>query len=275
MIQFVGTAPQKRPDRGEYAAFEDTGAKLRRWQWLNVGAPRVNGMMIPGLNRKYLTRWLGAMLGVVMVIACAATSARAEDDEEDDGVDSKLFRGLLQSLGLRGGGPNINYRERSPLVVPPNRDLPPPSSANRTVEQNPAWPNDPSVKKRKDAKAERNAQQQKYGDRVLEAIRPLRPNEMRTAGTTGSVPSRSPGNNRVIDYSAPMKPSELGYKGGLFNSLFNPKEGEYVTFTGEEPRASLIEPPTGYRTPSPTQPYGIGKERWDTGPAKDPLLPTR
>ena len=49
--------------------------------------------------------------------------------------------------------------------------------------------------------------------------------------------------------------------GGLIGS----KE-EYGTFTSEPPRSSLTEPPPGYRTPSPTQPYGVGKEK-GPGPA--------
>ena len=38
----------------------------------------------------------------------------------------------------------INYSERSPLVVPPNRDLPPPVTA--TAPPAPDWPKDPDVK---------------------------------------------------------------------------------------------------------------------------------
>jgi len=36
---------------------------------------------------------------------------------------------------------------------------------------------------------------------------------------------------------------------------------EYGKFTGEPPRADLTDPPAGYRTPSPDQPYGIGPEK--------------
>ena len=53
----------------------------------------------------------------------------------------------------------------------------------------------------------------------------------------------------------------------MFNGLWAPKE-EYTPFTGEPPRTSLTEPPTGYRTPSPNQPYGVGKEKW-TAPKID------
>ena len=40
--------------------------------------------------------------------------------------------------------------------------------------------------------------------------------------------------------------------------MFGSKE-EVVNFTGEPPRGALTDPPPGYQTPSPTQPYGITK----------------
>jgi hypothetical protein len=43
----------------------------------------------------------------------------------------------------------INYSERSPLVVPPNRDLPPPIATDRLPAPN--WPQDPDLKKRQAA----------------------------------------------------------------------------------------------------------------------------
>jgi hypothetical protein len=47
--------------------------------------------------------------------------------------------------------------------------------------------------------------------------------------------------------------------------MFRSKD-EAVTFTGEPRRESLTEPPPGYQTPSPSQPYRSGK--------KDSWLPT-
>jgi len=41
--------------------------------------------------------------------------------------------------------------------------------------------------------------------------------------------------------------------------IFKGRE-ETGTFSGEPPRSSLTEPPTGYRTPSASQPYGIGQK---------------
>ena len=48
----------------------------------------------------------------------------------------------------------------------------------------------------------------------------------------------------------------------IFSSTLWAAKEEYATFTGEPPRASLTEPPPGYRTPSPNQPYGVGKQKW-------------
>jgi hypothetical protein len=50
------------------------------------------------------------------------------------------------------------------------------------------------------------------------------------------------------------------------------KKEEYGTFTGEPPRASLTDPPPGYQTPSPDQPYGIPP---DGKPAKASTLGER
>ena len=37
-------------------------------------------------------------------------------------------------------------------------------------------------------------------------------------------------------------------------------EPDVGKFTGEPPRTALTEPPAGYQTPSPDQPYGVGKD---------------
>ena len=41
--------------------------------------------------------------------------------------------------------------------------------------------------------------------------------------------------------------------------MFGKKKEEQAKFTGEPPRTSLTEPPAGYQTPSPDQPYGLAK----------------
>ncbi len=66
---------------------------------------------------------------------------------------------------------------------------------------------------------------------------------------------------------------ELGSK-SIFSKVWGGDKNEYVPFTGEPPRASLLEPPVGYRTPSPAQPYGVGKEKW-VAPVIDRQVPVR
>ena len=48
---------------------------------------------------------------------------------------------------------------------------------------------------------------------------------------------------------------------------------EKGTFVSEPPRNTLIQPPPGYRTPSPSQPYGVGTKA--AGPAKPATLEDR
>ena len=50
--------------------------------------------------------------------------------------------------------------------------------------------------------------------------------------------------------------------GNLFGNMFGPGDDKTsAKFTGEPTRSALTDPPTGYRTPSPDQPYGFGKEK--------------
>ena len=41
--------------------------------------------------------------------------------------------------------------------------------------------------------------------------------------------------------------------------MFGSKDDEVGNFTQEPPRTALTEPPQGYQTPSPEQPYGVNK----------------
>jgi hypothetical protein len=62
----------------------------------------------------------------------------------------------------------------------------------------------------------------------------------------------------------PSTNAELGSKGflNMFKTGFWASKEEYTPFTGEPQRSSLTEPPPGYRTPSPNQPYGVGRDKW-------------
>jgi len=203
-----------------------------------------------------------AACALALAVALTAAPARAADDNEPS-IDQKLLRGLMEGLGLKRDGEAINYQERAPLVIPPGRDLPPPERAD-AVTANPAWPKDPDVERRKEAaRFERN---RNVSDEREKEQNPLRADQL-TPGRSAAGRTRSANGNGYNsyrsaqgDFQSQVLPSELGYKGGIWNSMFGrDKDNEQVRFTGEPTRNSLTEPPPGYQTPSPDQPYGAGK----------------
>jgi hypothetical protein len=217
-------------------------------------------------TRKFSRFAVVTVFGAAIVIGCAGSYARAADDDDDEMIDTKVFRYLLQGLGLRrDGGTGIDYRERSPLVLPPGNELnqlPSPENAGR-AKQVSNWPVDPDIKRtrqRKEAERKRKAPEPGVDDRPL---MPDKMTELPPPSSTGSKAGEAPGRS-AEGAERPSTPGELGSKGfmDMFKTgLWAPKE-EYVPFTGEPARTSLTEPPRGYRTPSPAQPYGVGKDKW-------------
>jgi hypothetical protein len=193
------------------------------------------------------------------------TSVRAE--EEDELPDVKVMRSIMSGLGLKKPGEEsaIEYRERSPLVVPPGRDLPPPETTS-AVERNPAWPDDPDIKARREAK-----KQTRKSISWEDEARSLSPRELNKQAPSRTASAPAAGTKPTEEAINPVKPSELGYSGGLFSwrALLGatPKE-EYGTFEREPRRSDLTQPPPGYLTPSPAQPYGVGQsyEKRKAGP---------
>jgi hypothetical protein len=193
-------------------------------------------------------------LGVGLVMTAGA--ARAQDDDEDDKTfEEKIIDGLMAGVGATNmENRGIDYRERSPLVVPPKLDLPQPAEASKEVKDA-NWPKDPDEARRKAAIAARK----KENKDPREASRVLMPSELdkrapkkSTAGSDSvDQPGGNPGANAVLS------PSQLGYSGG-FSGLFGGSKVETAPFKGEPTRDSLTQPPSGYQTPSPNFAYGTG-----------------
>jgi hypothetical protein len=195
------------------------------------------------------------VLGAAAIVGSAPV--RAADDEPS--FDQKIMRGIMDGLGFkRDGEASINYQERAPLVIPSSRDLAPPEQSNAAAN-NPAWPKDPDVERRKTETAmEKN---RNISDEREREQNPLRPDQL-TPGARGKKRQQAarPDDGYqppASGFSSQLPPSELGYTGGLFGSMFSKKKEEQAKFTGEPPRSSLTEPPAGYQTPSPAQPYGM------------------
>lgn len=210
---------------------------------------------IEGRKAGWTAPWSRTARGVALAALCVcvgAPMARAGDDMMD--THTSFYDEMLQVIGL-GGTPNIQYSERSPLVVPPTRDLPPPvADAPPPVL---GWPKDPDMTRQ--AKAKAKEKPKPHLDYIVESSRPLRPSELAVPGAApASTGSRSPNADPDAQQVNPAL-NQPGKK-SFFNFL-NPNKTEYATFTGEPARASLTDPPPGYLTPSPDQPYGVGPER--------------
>jgi hypothetical protein len=199
-------------------------------------------------------------LGVGLVMTAGAARAQDAADEDDKTFEEKIIEGIMTGLGgtnMENRG--IDYRERSPLVVPPRLDLPSPESVKAEIKD-PNWPKDPDEARRKAAIAARK----KENKDPRNANRLLTPSELNVGRTAAPVrasnDSVQPGNNAT---NPMLSPSQLGYKGG-FSGLFGGNKAETAPFTGEPTRDSLTQPPTGYQTPSSNFAYGTGpKESMD------------
>lgn len=210
-------------------------------------------MLRPVTAKTTIRAALGCALGFSVLLATAP--ARAGDD--DTPVDTKILRGILEGLGLQRDGTGISYQERPPLVIPPSRNLPPPETTDSAIAKNPAWPNDPDVDRAKKEVAAQRDVSMNPDDTLRAEQSPLAPDKI--------APGPKPRKTRRADdgyrtsptgSSTQLSPSELGTTNGLFSKVFEKDKPEVSTFTAEPPRLSLTQPPVGYQTPSPNQPYG-------------------
>ncbi len=195
---------------------------------------------------------LATAVSVPLSVSVPSVALAADDDEDDESFESKFFKKLF---GINDRD-SINYRERPPLVVPPNLGRLPQPEGN-TAATTPSWPKDPeAVERKKRAAVKRNTPRRSSE----EDDRPLTPAELevgrkagagRVANPTGPQDAESAGQR-------PVAPSELGYKGGLLGGLFKDNsKPESATFSQEPTRSELTQPPVGYQTPSAAHPYGL------------------
>ena len=205
---------------------------------------------------------LTTVLGAIVVLALSGTGLRAQEER----TDRKVLDAILGGIGFPRNKPVIDYRERSPLVVPPSRDLPPPQTDAMAAAKNPAWPVD------QDAKRAEELERKRKGTSGVEEFndwasgRELTPAELRDidkrARASGAGRDRAVTRASSVPGEDELKPRELGFKGWTLKKFFGGKDQTETTDFIEEPvRETLIEPPAGYRTPSPDQPYGINKTK--------------
>jgi hypothetical protein len=241
-------------------------------------------------NSRALTRGLplaAVALGVGLVMTVGA--ARAGDDDVDQRSFSERFVDSFKSTirGTTMDNRGIDYRERSPLVVPPNLDLPPPAAASNAPPPIANWPKDPDERQRKAiiAAKKKNAPPTPALPPVVvtdAAPRPVNiappiaeppaPETIRPAHAAEGTAKTDPIYDQPGDLfkgGASTVSSSLDNIGlgslGLGN-LFGSKKAESTLPPGTEPtREALTQPPSGYQTPSPNYPYAVESKGFLSG----------
>src|SRR5437773_3351147 len=149
-------------------------------------------------------------LGIGLVMTAGAARAQ-EDDEDDKTFEEKIIEGIMAGIGgTNMDNRGIEYRERSPLVVPPKLDLPPPAAASNEVKA-PNWPKDPDEARRKAAIAARK----KDNKDPQESARVLTPAELNVGKTAAPARTNNDPIQPGVSNNPMLSPAQLGYTGGL------------------------------------------------------------
>ena len=184
--------------------------------------------------------------------ACSKSGSGFSDPIEDAIGDPLVMMGLKVDPDKE----EIEYRPRSPLVMPSatqNADLPTPYEPNESFGE--LWPDDPDERaKRQFKEAQKAAMDEKPRD-VEYASKPMTPGDLNQwgkmygrqngAGLQAGTQAAGKAENKVVS------PREL------LDRRLDPNQ-----VTSEPTRATLSEPPPGYRTPAPpVAGYGEPEEK--------------
>lgn len=218
----------------------------------------------------------GVILGLTLVMTAGA--ARAADDDDRPFTERFVdgFKSTIRGNNMDNRG--IDYRERSPLVVPPNLDLPPPVTASK-APQITNWPKDPDERQRKAiiAAKKKNAPPVVAVAPADAAPRPINIAPPVPENVAAAVPT-PPRPDNPLARTDPLydQPGDL-FRGGAtalvpsgvsdtlgldkldIGGLFGSKKADTATLPpGTEPsREALTQPPSGYQTPSTNYRYGL------------------
>ena len=219
----------------------------------------------------------GVILGLTLVMMAGA--ARAADDDDRPFTERFVdgFKSTIRGNNMDNRG--IDYRERSPLVVPPNLDLPPPVTASK-APQITNWPKDPDERQRKAiiAAKKKNAPAVVAVAPADAAPRPINIAPPVPENVAAAVPAGPPrpdnplartdpvydqGGDLFMGGASALVPAGVSDTLGLdklsLGNLFGSKKAEAPSLPpGTEPsREALTQPPSGYQTPSANYRYGL------------------
>src|ERR1039458_4659988 len=205
---------------------------------------RAAGLLVQNLTDQNLSNTLAraarlaaVALGIGLVMTVSAARA-GSDDEDNRSFSEKMVDSIKSGFSTTNmDSKGIDYRERSPLVVPPQLDLPPPAAAASQVNA-PNWPKDPDEKRRKAALAARKKT-------LTNSSHELTPAEAEAARASVAASGQPQPQQSITE-------KMNNYLGGT-----KPEVGE---FKGEPTRETLTQPPPGYQIPSPNYAYTGGQQ---------------
>ncbi len=198
---------------------------------------------------------------LALALGCAATAPVMAQEEGPTPLQRML--GNFGLLAIPGDTPDIEYRERPPLVVPPSTELPLPQSPTDITAAVPDWPADPEIARQREQKRyDQLPIDQRRGD--FHTGRALTPAEIRR-GTIARTATTHPELRRSARRLPPAVKCRRPRKAS--SACSSTRQEKPIAFTGEPPRTRLTEPPPGYQTPSPNAPYGVvEKDKPSTAP---------
>lgn len=192
-------------------------------------------------------RVIVAAAGLIVMGLAAPTPSRAQEG---------LMGSVMGMLGLDDEKPEIDYRERAPLVVPPKMDLRPPEESPTEKAAN--WPQDPDVQRRKAIEAQKRlpggmTQEEKRrlnGDRAaLSEVQSGRGTAGKVRGLPVEQDTFDDSKNKRADWLNP----------GTLAAESRAAELAAVKPGIEPERRYLTDPPVGYRKPSANAEYKAPK----------------
>jgi hypothetical protein len=197
-----------------------------------------------------------AAAGAVLLIGFGPSQSASALDDGDENIFNTLTSiiGLgLFSIDKPDDKPVIRYRERPPLVLPPNlSQLPPPAAS--VGERNQAWPQD-FDKTSRQRQAEERSRRPRNGD-----LNPMSVEELRKGRIAGGEP-RNPGAEQCED-SGLNRLCNPGDFWGKLKSVRASADTSKDLVPGQEPaRRNLTDPPAGMRKPTTAVKYTFEARR--------------
>ena len=179
-----------------------------------------------------------AVLPLATLALMASLAGTAPARAQSDTISS-----VMSMLGLKDDDkPEIEYRERAPLVVPPKMDLRPPQQS--PARANAAWPTDPDVVKKRKEAAQAKVPRTETLTYKLNEGKALSVDEMRGGRVAGAGLNTGPANPYQDELRREF------WTGGPVGGNAKPNPEANLLAAQEPDRRFLTDPPTGYRAPS-------------------------